>query len=194
MKGRGLLVGMLFAAIALATPTTAVASASESANFHGTFTSGEGYWSTADAPAIPLFGMSIRGVWDLNVVGQDVTANFVVFHVGSPKDIEFPPKGLHAHWAQGWMNLEPVTSPFGVTSPIGRVFPALAGKVNDPAAGQYLFSSYFPSLATTIVAAMNASTGDFYYAGVPDDGFGCPAPSAEVSFCFDSIKVMGSTR
>lgn len=193
MIRRGLVAGMLFAVVALAAPCGAAAS-SRAATFHGTFTAGEGYWSTSEAPAMPLFGMPLRGVWNLNVVGQDVTANFVVFHVESPRNIEFAPKGLHAHWVQGWMNLDPVTVPFDAGGPVGRVFPALAGRVNDPAAGSYLFFHYYPEFATTIVAAMDAASGAFYYAGVPDDGFGCPPPSADVPFCFDSVKVMGSTR
>ncbi len=191
MIGRRLLAGLLFASFVWAVP--AAVAASSPTTFHGNFSAGEGYWMATATPSEPVLVIPARGVWNLNVVGQDVTANFVVIHTQSPKYVEWIPKGLEAHWAQGFMSLEPVTVPFGADSPVGSVFPALAGRVNDPAAGSYLFSHYYPDPGQTIVAAYDATSEQFFYVGVPDQGF-CPPPSDEVPFCFDAIRVLGSGR
>lgn len=153
--------------------------------FHGTFTSGEAYWSTG--PAGPVFEMPVRGTWNLNVnltrapgQGQPRVA-MIVKYIGG---------GLHARWVENELELTGLTT----ESSIAAVIPDLVGVVNDPAHGVYAYQGRLAFLDATVVVFHDTGTGRFFYAVVPGTGYACPAPSAEVTECYDSVFVEGTSR
>jgi hypothetical protein len=167
---------------ALAGPATAAPAA---VTFHGVFTEGTTYWSTG--PADPLFTIPVGGTWNLNVnlalapdAGQARSSNIV----------RAPGGGLHARWVENELDLAPLTH----ESSVAQVVPALAGVVNDPAHGIYAYETHVSFLHATFVVVFDAGSGAYLYAAVPGPGFGCPAPSAEVTECYDTVLVEGTGR
>jgi hypothetical protein len=153
--------------------------------FHGVFTRGTAYWSTG--PADPVFTIQTGGRWNLNV---NVAAGPDEARAQASLLVMVPGEGMSARWMENELALVPLRA----QSVVADVVPALDGVVHDPAGGVYAFTSHVEFQDGTFVVVYDTGEDWFAYAFVPGPDFVCPAPSAEITECYDSVLIEGISR